>query len=121
MGNIDALAYYPIFIRPNTTLLDDIAVYIPDFNIYTEGYDINDAIKMAKDAIANTLSETKEFVKPSNVYESYKKARKDADDIFDFSKDGILTFVQIDVSDYIDWKKWWEEENGVVIAFEKED
>ena len=121
MSNIDALAYYPIFFTPTVTMQHDILVYIPDFNIYTEGYDINDAIKMAKDMIVSTLSETKEFVKPSNVYESYKKARKDADDIFDFSKDGILTFVQVSVSDYIDWKKWWEEENGVAIVFDKED
>lgn len=99
MNEINKVVYYPIFFTPYITMQHDILVYIPDFNIYTEGYDIENAIKMAKDAIINTLSETKELIKPSGVSEAYKKASEDADEIFDFSKDGMLTFVKIDISE----------------------
>ena len=96
----ESVVYYPIFFTPNITMQHDILVFIPDFKIYTEGYDIENAIRMAKDAIINAISETKELVKPSGVVEAYKKASEDADEIFDFSKDGILTFVKIDISEY---------------------
>lgn len=102
MNKIVATAYYPIFFTPKITMQHDILVYIPDFDIYTEGDSIDDAIEMAKDAIVNTLSETKKFVHPSGVDHAYQKAIEDADDIFDFSKDGILIFVKVDVSNYID-------------------
>lgn len=104
MNKIVATAYYPIFFTPKITMQHDILVYIPDFDIYTEGDSIDDAIEMAKDAIVNTLSETKKFVKPSGIVQAYQKAIEDADDICDFFKDGILTFVKVDVSDYIDRK-----------------
>ena len=100
MNEIDSVAYYPVFITPHITMQHDILVYIPDFNIYTEGYDIENAIEMAKDAIINTLSETRTFVYPSDAAQAYEKAKEDADEIFDFSKDGILTFAKIDISEY---------------------
>lgn len=102
MSGLTVLAYYPVFIKP---VDNDILVFIPDFKIYTEanGKTIDQTTDMAKDAIINTLLETKKFVKPSDLVEAYEKTRKDADEICDYSQSSILTFVEVDISDYVNW------------------
>ena len=39
---------YPVLIKQDE---DDFLVYIPDFDIYTEGSSLADAIEMARDAM----------------------------------------------------------------------
>lgn len=40
---------YPVILTPDKT---DFVVYVPDFDIYTQGHDLTDAIEMARDAIS---------------------------------------------------------------------
>ena len=110
LDSLTVLAYYPIFIKP---VDNDILVFIPDFKIYTEasGKTIDQTTDMAKDAIINTLLETKKFVKPSDFVEAHKKAREDADEICDYSQNSILTFVEVDISDYVNWDLYKGENN----------
>ena len=59
---------YPVFF---TETNDGILIEVPDFNILTEGKDMNDAFKMARDAIelkCVTMEDDKEEIpKPSNI------------------------------------------------------
>lgn len=106
MCELKVLAYYPIFIKPyKDKFRSRILVFIPDFKIYTEteGKSIDETIDVAKEAITMTLFESRRFVKPSDFVEAHEKARKDADDICDYSQNSILTFVEVDISDYVNW------------------
>lgn len=107
MSGLTVLAYYPVFIKP---VDNDILVFIPDFGIYTEasGKTIDQTTDMAKDAIINSLYETKRFVKPSDFVEAHQKAHEDADEICDYSQNSILTFVEVDISDYVNWDLYRE-------------
>ena len=77
-------------------------VYVPDFEIYTEGDSFADAIEMARDAIglSGISMEDKglEIPNPSNIEKAIEFANRDKD-IIDFSK-GIMTYVDINFSDY---------------------
>ena len=77
-------------------------VYIPDWDIYTEGTDLADAIVMARDALGlkgiDYEDDGKAFPKPSTQEEAVRKAKADTD-VFDFS-DGLVTFVDVDFAEY---------------------
>ena len=82
---------------------DDFLGYVPDLDIYTEGTSIPDAIAMARDAIGLTgidlEDDSKSVPEPSTMEEALDKARRDADEDFDYS-DGIMTFVDVDFATY---------------------
>lgn len=90
---------YPTFIAEYK---GDFLAYIPDMDIYTEGKSIADAIGMARDAIGlkgiDYEDDGKELPIPSNADMAMEKAKEDTE-IFDYST-GILTFVDIDFSEY---------------------
>ncbi|MEN6384518.1 MAG: type II toxin-antitoxin system HicB family antitoxin [Phycisphaerales bacterium] len=83
-------AVYPIVISKCDS---DYVVYIPDFDINTEGKDVADAIAMARDAIGITgcylEDEEKQLPAPSALE---KVARTKNDD--------IITLVDIDFAEY---------------------
>ena len=91
---------YPVFIKQAAS---DYLVYVPDLELYTEGGDMADAIAMARDAIGLKLleytDEKEEYPVASDQENALRKAKEDADDLFDYS-DGILTFVDVDVEAY---------------------
>lgn len=70
-------------------------VDIPDFDISTEGYDVPDALYMARDAIKlmceDMIADGKEIPLPFSC--------------MDFNMSGIFSFVDIDLSDLIKNKK----------------
>lgn len=80
---------YPIIITPDKT---DYVVYIPDFEINTEGKTIPDAIEMARDAIGMCgcykEDEKQEIPTPSKL----ESVSKDAND--------IVTLVDVDFDAY---------------------
>lgn len=87
---------YPVFF---TETNDGILIEVPDFNILTEGKDMNDAFKMARDAIeleCVTMEDDKEEIpKPSNI--SDLDISKGA-----FAENGktIVSFVDVDSATY---------------------
>lgn len=91
---------YPVFIKQAGK---DFLVYVPDWDIYTEGYSFVDAIKMARDAIGlNGIvreDEDMEFPKVSTYQEAENKAREEADEDIDFST-GTITMVDVDFVEY---------------------
>ncbi len=90
---------YPVFIAQHN---EDFLVFIPDWDIYTEGKSVPDAIAMARDAIGlkgiDFEDDGKEIPEASSYEESVKKAKKDTE-IFDYTK-GILTMVDVDFTEY---------------------
>lgn len=93
-------AAYPVLMKKCN---NDFLVYVPDLEIYTEGKNITDAIEMARDAIGLkgiALENGNQIIpEPSDYGKAIEKARKEADDIFDYS-DGITTIVDVDFSAY---------------------
>ncbi|MCD8238713.1 MAG: type II toxin-antitoxin system HicB family antitoxin [Clostridiales bacterium] len=91
---------YPTFIAKNDNCC---LVFVPDFEIYTEGSSFVDAIEMARDAIASKgITYENEGIivpRPSDSEEAISKAEAEADDIFDYSK-GVLTYVDVNFSEY---------------------
>lgn len=87
---------YPVFF---TETNDGILIEVPDFNILTEGKDMNDAFKMARDAIeleCVTMEDEKEEIpKPSNISDL---------DISNgtFAENGktVVSFVDVDSATY---------------------
>lgn len=90
---------YPIFIAEHE---NDYLVYVPDWDIYTEGKDILDAMEMARDAIGlkgiDYEDDSKGFPSESNYEAALRKAKNNTD-IFDYSK-GLLTMVDVDFVEY---------------------
>ena len=90
---------YPVFIAQHN---EDFLVFISDWDIYTEGKSVPDAIAMAMDAIGlkgiDFEDDGKEIPEASSYEESVKKAKKDTE-IFDYTK-GILTMVDVDFTEY---------------------
>ena len=86
---------YPAFIREDEGMQ---LVYVPDFAIFTEGHDLEDAIEMARDAIGMTgktyEEDGKELPEPSDYEEAIKRAELIKSD-FDYTK-GYLTLVDVD-------------------------
>lgn len=90
---------YPVFIKKN----DLYVVYIPDFDIYTEGVSIADAICMARDAMGTYGLDYKsgyEAPLPSTIAVAREKVKALADDDDFKMSDGIVTFVDIDFAMY---------------------
>ena len=90
---------YPVFIAEHNK---DYLVFVPDFEIYTEGKSMTDAIEMARDAIGlkgiDYEDDGKEIPQASNYNEAMAIAKADTE-IFDYSQ-GIITMVDIDFSGY---------------------
>ncbi len=90
---------YPIFIVQNE---EDFLVSIPDWDIFTEGKSIGDAIEMARDAIGlkgiDYEDDGKEFPTASTYQEAFWKAKQDID-IFDYTV-GISSMVDVDFTEY---------------------
>lgn len=91
---------YPVFIKQHN---NDFLVYVPDWNIYTEGSSFADAIAMARDAIGlkgiDFLEEQKDLPEVSTPEKAVRLATADADEDFDFTS-GTLTFVDVDFTAY---------------------
>lgn len=91
---------YPVLIKQDGSAF---LVYVPDLDIYTEGESLPHAIAMARDAIGlkwmDAEDSNMDFPEASGYEEAIRKAKEDADDIFDYS-DGILTFVDVDCEIY---------------------
>lgn len=91
---------YPVFIKQDGK---EYLAYAPDVGVYTEGEDFEDAIEMARDAISLKCVSLEDHGEPlperSSTEDAIKKAKEDADDIFDYS-DGVLTFVDVDLETY---------------------
>lgn len=91
---------YPIFIKQSE---NDFLVFVPDWEIYTEGSSFIDAIEMARDAIglSGIVKEDDgiELPNASSYEAAVAKAKTDADADFDFST-GILTMVDVDFVEY---------------------
>lgn len=87
---------YPVFF---TKTNDGILIEVPDFNILTEGKDMNDAMEMARDAIelkCVSMEDDKEIIpNPTNINELDPSKGT-------FSEDGetIVSFVDIDSAVY---------------------
>ncbi|MBQ9599853.1 MAG: type II toxin-antitoxin system HicB family antitoxin [Clostridia bacterium] len=80
---------YPVIF---TSCPESVLVYVPDFNIDTEGKDYADAIEMARDAICITAVSIEDdgdtLPEPSAV------------DTVKAKKGSIVTLVDVDVEDY---------------------
>ena len=89
---------YPIFIQKDSKAF---LVYIPDWDIFTEGTDYTDAIGMARDAIGLKWSDDLDSAPvPSSAVQAKKKAKREADDdTFKYSE-GLFTLVDVDVISY---------------------
>lgn len=91
---------YPTFIKKSEK---GLLVYVPDFNIYTEGKNMADAIYMARDAIGvmgiSYEDMGKEIPKAETYEQAMQTAKDNADDDMNFS-DGMLTLVDVDFDEY---------------------
>ena len=91
---------YPTFIADNK---GTFLVFVPDLDIYTEGNSLTDAIAMARDAIGikgiSLEDDGIDIPDPSTSDQAIEKARREADDVFDYSQ-GILTYVDVDFHEY---------------------
>lgn len=89
---------YPVLIKEDGK---QSLVYIPDWDLYTEGENFADAIAMARDAIGlvwvDCIGTEPE---PSTYQGAIKTAEKNADDSDFRYSDGILTYVDVDVVKY---------------------
>lgn len=85
---------YPAFIKKS---MEMYAVYIPDFDGFTEGRDLCDAIEMAREYIGNAivgpLGDGDNRPDASNEEQARNKARK-ADEWF---YDASMTYIDVDV------------------------
>lgn len=91
---------YPVLIKQDG---DDFLVYVPDLDLYTEGYDFTDAISMARDTIGLRMMDfvnDEDYPKSSTPEEAVKKAKANADDEDGNYSDGILTYVDVDCEAY---------------------
>ena len=81
---------YPIILSPDD---DGYEVYSPDFDIYTQGSNIAEAIYMARDAISlvgvTLQDQGKDLPLPSDVSK------------IECKKDAITTFVDVDFDKYV--------------------
>lgn len=81
---------YPVILTPDTV---GYVVYVPDFNINTEGDSLTDAIEMARDAIGlmgiDMEDDKKELPLPTAINEVVKS-----------SDDDIVSLVDVDFTEY---------------------
>ena len=82
---------YPIILTPDEP---GYIVFIPDFNVNTEGESLTEAIEMARDAIGlmgiDYEDDGKELPAPSSVFSVEKNSEKD-----------IVTLVDVDFAEYL--------------------
>lgn len=99
MNNTIVKDIYPTFV---VQVNNDFLVYVPDWEIYTEGKSTFDAIEMARDAIGlkgiDYEDDGKIFPIPSDYENAKIKAKKNSD-ILDYST-GLLTMVDVDFVEY---------------------
>ena len=83
---------YPVLMKQDG---NEYLVYIPDFDIYTEGDSIADAIEMARDAMgtAGLDFKTEEALPSASSFDEAKEKAKN------FSN-GLATYVDIDFAAY---------------------
>lgn len=77
-------------------------VYVPDFDIYTEGKDMINAIEMARDAIGLKGIDYEDDGRKLPMASSYEEAIRKAEnvkDVFDYTR-GNLTLVDVDLEEY---------------------
>lgn len=94
---------YPTFIlNTNDTSEHPFLVCVPDMEIFTEGETFADAIEMARDAIGlagiSMEDNNDKLPVPSDQKNAIEKVKQDTE-VIDFSQ-GILTYVDIDFSEY---------------------
>ena len=91
---------YPVILTQGSKY---IVVFIPDFNINTQGKDFAEAIEMARDAIGlkgiDFEDDQKEFPTMSSYEEALQLAKKEADEDMDYST-GVHTLVDVDFDAY---------------------
>lgn len=91
---------YPVFIFPKEKGEAHQLVYIPDWDICTEGDGFLDSMEMARDAIGLMWMDLLgEEPAPSSYQEAVEKARNSSYADLDFSI-AILTMVDVDVIKY---------------------
>ncbi|MCM1181927.1 MAG: type II toxin-antitoxin system HicB family antitoxin [Roseburia sp.] len=96
---------YPTFIvDTNDDSEHPFLVCVPDMEIFTEGDTFADAIEMARDAIGLagiSMEDNNEALPvPSNQVSAIEKVKRNTDtEVVDFSE-GILTYVDVDFSEY---------------------
>lgn len=89
---------YPVFVKPEN---EDYLVFIPDWELYTEGKDLPDAIAMARDAIGLAwMDRIGKEPEPSSAKAALQKAKTKADDSDFKYSDGLMTYVDVDVVKY---------------------
>ncbi len=80
---------YPIVLTPDEP---GFVVYIPDFNINTEGNDLTEAIEMARDAIGLMGITMEDEKQPLPVPSAVENVQAEPDE--------FITLVDVDFSDY---------------------
>ena len=88
---------YPIFIKKSEK---KYAVYIPDFDGFTQGTDFCEAMEMARDYIGGMIvgpsGEETNLPEESSQEQAVKKMKKTDD----WYADGVMTYVDVDVDAY---------------------
>lgn len=90
-GMITMRKAYKIILIPEENELHPYTVFIPDFNTYTEGDDIADAIYMARDSIGLmgiTMQDDGESIPEPDTAE------------YTLEADSIVTYVDVDFAEY---------------------
>lgn len=97
-SNANTKRAYPVFIKEDER---QSLVYIPDWDLYTEGENFADAIAMARDAIGLAWVDCIGTEPEPSTYQGAIKTTKARADDKDFRySDGILTYVDVDVVKY---------------------
>ena len=81
---------YPIVLMPDEV---GYVVYIPDFNINTEGDSLAEAMEMARDAIGIVGIELEDRKEPLPVPSDMKSVKKEG-------KNDLITLVDVDFTEY---------------------
>lgn len=85
---------YPVIIKKSSEMY---AVCIPDFNGFTEGTDICDAIEMARDYIGGMIVGPEGNDTNLPEVSTAEQARGKAEKADEWFADGTITFVDVDV------------------------
>ena len=88
---------YPVLIKESKEMY---AVYVPDFNGFTEGTDFCDAIEMAREYIGGMIVGPDGDRTNTPEVSSIEQARQKAREFDDWYTDGTATFVDVDIEEY---------------------
>ena len=80
---------YPVILTPDEK---GYIVYIPDFDANTQGEDLTDAVRMARDAIGLMGIDMEDDKKPLPIPSDVKNIKS--------KKDDIVVLVDVDFSEY---------------------